>query len=151
MTHDAPPNRLNQADLLAADLYRLHEAGVTVFPAVALAYAAAATSLHRRRDDLDVVAALLRHDAPRAVADLLGLLQDGMGDTARACDAAGRALVDLARRYAGADDRTRAAFGTLLRERGPDLLVPSATFRPPPGSGDPAFTDALLHGPKDAA
>ncbi len=139
-----------QAGELAADLFRLHEAGVTVFPAVALAYAAGATSLHQRRAELDTVAALLQHEAPRAVAELLGVLQDGMGATARACDAAGRALVHVARKYAAADGNTAADFAALVRRRGPDLLVPHETFRPPPGSTDPSFT-AAPHGPKDAA
>ena len=120
MTDDPP------TDELAADLYRLHEAGVTVFPTVALTYAAAAGSLHRRRDDLEVVAALLQHDAPRAVAELLGLVQDGMGATAHACDAAGRALVQVARRYADGDDRTEAHFDALLRTRAPSCRPRSA-------------------------
>ncbi len=136
---------------LAADLYRLHEAGVTVFPTVALTYAATATSLHRRRGDLETVAALLQHDAPRAVAELLGLVQDGMGATALACDAAGRALVQVARRYAATDQRTAADLDTLLRTRGAHLAEPLGTFRAPPRSGDPAFPDAPWRGPRDAA
>ena len=53
-------------------------------------------------------------------------------------------------KYAAADGNTAADFDALVRRRGPDLLVPHETFRPPPGSTDPAFTDAP-HGPKDAA
>ena len=126
-------------DQLAADLFRLHEAGVTTLPATALAHAAAAVSLHRHRDRLDTVAALVQHDAPRAVGELLGLVQDGVAATALACDAAGRALVQVARRYAEVDEHTAADFEALLRDRA--LRVPDGTFRAPPRATDPAFGD----------